>query len=180
MTCQRHGRLSRNNAIRLLIGAAAPFIWAAAALPASADPKPAATDSGAHGPQGNGTRNRNILSNGSPTYNRGYQHTSTSAVGGKTSIQNAMCRHVTVCNIGQDAIPRTADGPQHKVTTAAPAEVEIPAGTVIYSGPLGYVVITSPFTTSPFPTSPFARGAGSTVPVAADQANHPMPIARRR
>jgi hypothetical protein len=188
MTCQRHGGPSRKNAIHLLIGVAAPFIWVAVALPASADPKPAGTNSADHEPQGNGTRNRNIFSMRSPTSNRGYQHTSTSAVGGKTSVQNAMCRHVTVCTIGQDVIPRKVDRPaQHKVATAAPAHAaaperasSFPPGTLMYSGPLGYAVMTPPFTTSPFATSPFAGMAGWAVPADGEQANQPTPAARPR
>jgi hypothetical protein len=50
---------------------------------------------------GNGHHNRNIVSVHSPTTNRGYQHTSNSNAGGTNPVQNALCRHVTVCTITQ-------------------------------------------------------------------------------
>lgn len=50
---------------------------------------------------GNGHHNRNIISVRSPTKNHGYQHTNNSNAGGTNPVQNALCRHVTVCTISQ-------------------------------------------------------------------------------
>ncbi|GAA3838561.1 hypothetical protein GCM10022226_71040 [Sphaerisporangium flaviroseum] len=58
---------------------------------------------------GNGSKNRNIVSVRSPTNNRGYQHTSAETMGGTTSIQNALCRHAKVCNITLKVIVITPD-----------------------------------------------------------------------
>jgi hypothetical protein len=100
----------RNLAARSLVGATvlSALIWGAAPLAASADPGPDPTNPTDYDHYGNGTRNHNIFSLESPTSNQGYQHTSTSTAGGTTSVQNAMCRHVTVCNITQKATPETA------------------------------------------------------------------------
>ncbi len=56
---------------------------------------------GGHHHYGNGHHNRNIVSTHSPTHNRGYQHTSNTNAGGTNPVQNALCRHVTVCHISQ-------------------------------------------------------------------------------
>ncbi|GAB2849986.1 hypothetical protein GCM10027176_61400 [Actinoallomurus bryophytorum] len=56
---------------------------------------------GSHHHDGNGHHNRNIISVRSPTHNRGYQHTNNSNAGGTNPVQNALCRHVTVCTITQ-------------------------------------------------------------------------------
>ncbi|MFF3670616.1 hypothetical protein [Microtetraspora malaysiensis] len=50
---------------------------------------------------GNGARNANISAVKSPTNNHGYQHTSTSDIGGATSVQNVLCRNVKVCSVTQ-------------------------------------------------------------------------------
>jgi hypothetical protein len=105
MIFQHDGRASRRRklAARFLVGASASaaLIWGFGVLPASADPEPDQTNTTDHIHYGNGTRNRNIFSTRSPTHNQGYQHTSTSTAGGATSVQNAMCKHVKVCNIIQ-------------------------------------------------------------------------------
>jgi hypothetical protein len=67
---------------------------------ASRRPAAAARD-GNHHHDGNGHHNRNIISVRSPTNNRGYQHTSNGNAGGVNPVQNALCRHVTVCTINQ-------------------------------------------------------------------------------
>ncbi|MGH3374165.1 MAG: hypothetical protein ACRDP6_05460 [Actinoallomurus sp.] len=56
---------------------------------------------GGHHHDGNGRHNRTIVSVRSPTNNRGYQHTTNSNAGGTNPVQNALCRHVTVCNVTQ-------------------------------------------------------------------------------
>jgi hypothetical protein len=61
----------------------------------------AAARDGSHHHDGNGHHNRNIISVRSPTHNRGYQHTNNSNAGGTNPVQNALCRHVTVCKITQ-------------------------------------------------------------------------------
>jgi hypothetical protein len=60
---------------------------------------------------GNGHHNRNIISVHSPTTNRGYQHTSNSNAGGTNPVQNALCRHVTVCTITQKVNITTPERP---------------------------------------------------------------------
>jgi hypothetical protein len=66
--------------------------------PAISAPAAVVRDGGRHG---NGHHNRNIISAHSPTRNRGYQHTNNSNAGGTNPVQNALCRHVTVCTISQ-------------------------------------------------------------------------------
>jgi hypothetical protein len=63
--------------------------------------RPAAARDGGHHHDGNGRHNRNIISVRSPTHNRGYQHTNNGNAGGMNPVQNALCRHVTVCKITQ-------------------------------------------------------------------------------
>ena len=63
--------------------------------------RPAAARDGSHHHDGNGRHNRNIISVRSPTHNRGYQHTNNSNAGGTNPVQNALCRHVTVCKVTQ-------------------------------------------------------------------------------
>ncbi|MGW4642212.1 hypothetical protein ACWEN6_27105 [Sphaerisporangium sp. NPDC004334] len=48
---------------------------------------------------GNGTRNQSIIEVGSPTVNKGIQHTSAETLSGATGIQNALCKNAKVCNI---------------------------------------------------------------------------------
>jgi hypothetical protein len=169
----------RNLAVRFLVGASASaaFVWGSVPLPASADPEPAQTDTADYGHYGNGTHNRNILSMKSPTHNHGYQHTSTSTAGGSTSIQNAMCRYVTVCNISQivtpgkaatatqnkadtftpqkaDAVmPKKVDAPaSEEVKTLPPKDINPPAphmGSFPYLGPLGFMMTVSASPISP-------------------------------
>ncbi|MEU8268345.1 hypothetical protein AB0B89_14385 [Sphaerisporangium sp. NPDC049002] len=78
---------------------------------------------------GNGTRNRNIISLKSPSSNHGYQHTSASTAGGSTAVQNALCRHAKVCNIHLQIIvvvpkkprkPGSTKTKEPEVDTAAP------------------------------------------------------------
>jgi hypothetical protein len=131
MIYQHDGRAlrRRNLAVRFLVGASAStaFIWGSVPLPASADPEPAQTDATDHGHYGNGTHNGNIFSTRSPTHNQGYQHTSTSTAGGATSIQNAMCRNVKVCNIIQKVtLPRKGETAiQNKAETFTPQNSDI-------------------------------------------------------
>jgi hypothetical protein len=116
------------------------FVWGSVPLAASADTEPKPTNRIDHG---NGTRNRNIFSLKSPTHNRGYQHTSTSTAGGRTSVQNALCRHVTECNIRQLVIPRQNARPAGEVRTppreSASASAPAPAAPFVvpflYIGP---------------------------------------------
>lgn len=53
---------------------------------------------------GNGRHNRNVISERSPTYNHGFQHTTNGNSGGDNPTQNALCRHVTVCHVSQRVI----------------------------------------------------------------------------
>jgi hypothetical protein len=131
MTYQHDGRAlrRRNLAVRLLLGASAStaFIWGSVPLPASADPKPTPNDATDHVHYGNGTHNDNIISTGSPTHTQGYQNTDASTAGGATSIQNAMCRNVKVCNIVQKVtLPRKAETAiQNKADTSTPQNSDI-------------------------------------------------------
>src|SRR3954447_21678565 len=132
MMYQNPGRASRSGRlfVRLLVGvfASTAFIWGHAPLSARAEPKPTARDSTDRIYHGNGSHNRNILAVRSPTYNHGYQHTSTSTAGGKTSIQNALCKNVTICKIIQKVGPRKAEKPSLNAPgTATPAG----AGTLV-------------------------------------------------
>lgn len=139
MMCQCDGRASgrKNLAVSLLVGVAAstPFILGAVPFPANADTEPTPSNSIDHG---NGTRNRNIFSLKSPTHSRGYQHTVTSTAGGKTSVQNAMCRNVTVCNIKQIVTPKSAD--QQNATPPAPATAPPMMGPFMYIGRWGLMM----------------------------------------
>ncbi|MFB9836492.1 hypothetical protein [Actinoallomurus acaciae] len=82
------------------ISAATTFIGATRTPPAHAARVPAvARRDGDH--HGNGHHNRNILSSGSPTHNRGYQHTNNGNAGGTNPVQNGLCRRVTSCTIIQ-------------------------------------------------------------------------------
>lgn len=150
MICQHSGRTPRrkNLAARLLVGVSAstPFVLGSVSLSANADTEPKPTNSIDHG---NGTRNRNIFSMKSPTHNRGYQHTSTSTAGGRTSVQNALCRHVTVCNIRQIVIPKKGKQPTSEVRTPPPERADPPPppatappvmGPFMYIGPWGLVM----------------------------------------
>jgi hypothetical protein len=126
MTYQHDGRAlrRRNLAVRFLLGASAStaFIWGSVPLPVSADPKPTQNDATDHVHYGNGTHNNNIFSAKSPTHTHGYQNTDASTAGGATSIQNAMCRNVKVCNIIQKVtLPRKAKtATQNKTDTSTP------------------------------------------------------------
>ena len=116
--------------MRLLLGASAStaFIWGSVPLPAGADPGPTQNDTTDHVHYGNGTHNNNILSTNSPTHTQGYQNTDTSTAGGATSVQNAMCRNVKVCNIIQKVtLPRKPEtATQNKVDTSTPPNSDIP------------------------------------------------------
>lgn len=115
--------------MRFLLGASASaaFIWGSVPLPASADPEPTQNDATHHVHYGNGTHNNNIFDTKSPTHTRGYQNTDVSSAGGATSIQNAMCRNVKVCNIVQKVTlpgkPETAT--QNKADTSTPQNSDI-------------------------------------------------------
>ncbi|GLY91773.1 hypothetical protein [Actinoallomurus iriomotensis] len=80
------------------ISAATTFIGTTRTPPSKAAPAIVRRDGDHHG---NGHHNRNVLSSGSPTHNRGYQHTSNGNAGGTNPVQNALCRHVTSCTISQ-------------------------------------------------------------------------------
>ena len=82
--------------------AATAFYGGVATHPARASRAPASVArDGSHHHDGNGHHNRNIISVRSPTHNRGYQHTNNGNAGGMNPVQNALCRHVTVCTINQ-------------------------------------------------------------------------------
>ncbi|WP_285707237.1 hypothetical protein [Microtetraspora sp. NBRC 16547] len=137
------------------MSASTAFIAGMAPVPADAEAERAPTHrrvpsigSGGGGDTvhtGNGSNNSNISSVKSPTHNRGTQHTSTSAIGGETSVQNAFCRNVKVCNLTQKVtivvpekalksdpgsanitdVPLEADEPEpDPVTTAGPGDVD--------------------------------------------------------
>ena len=124
--------------------------------PASLAPPTVVRDGNHH--DGNGHHNRNIISVHSPTTNRGYQHTSNSNAGGTNPVQNALCRHVTVCTITQkvhfvqpvrpappptivpiQAIPE----PQRALAPRAPAPRAPvrPRGPFVYFGPEGFLLM---------------------------------------
>ena len=69
---------------------------------------------------GNGHHNRNTISYRSPTYNRGYQHTSNSNAGGTNPVQNALCRHSYVCHVTQHI---TIVRPETPPEPAPPAQI---------------------------------------------------------
>lgn len=117
------------------------------------------SDGGPHH-YGNGRHNRNIVSVRSPTHNHGYQHTNNSNAGGTNPTQNALCRHVTVCNVTQKitivqperpAAPTPAPPPAPTpiqtlpMTTVVPqsrARAERPMrGPVMYMGPYGFLLM---------------------------------------
>lgn len=115
MICQQAGRTlsgKKSLAVLFLVGASVStaFIAGIAPLPAyaKAERSPADRSSGRDGGggdennTGNGSRNKNISAVRSPTKNRGFQHTSTSDIGGATSVQNALCRDAKVCTITQN------------------------------------------------------------------------------
>lgn len=79
-------------------------------------------DGGHH--HGNGRHNRNVIAENSPTHNHGYQHTSNGNSGGTNSTQNALCRHVTVCNVTQKVIV-VVQAPPAPPKQAAPAAVPV-------------------------------------------------------
>jgi hypothetical protein len=114
---------------------------------------------GSHHHDGNGHHNRNIISVRSPTHNRGYQHTNNSNAGGTNPVQNALCRHVTVCTITQKVsiiqpppVPATPVQtlpvvPQRMVepairTTPRPAERTV-RGPFMYMGEDGFLLMAS-------------------------------------
>src|SRR5258708_9041605 len=131
MTYQHDGRAlrRRNLAVRFLLGASAStaFIWGSVPLPVSADPEPTQNDTIDHVHSGNGTHNNNIFSTKSPTHTQGYQNTDASTAGGATSIQNAMCKNVKVCNIVQKVtLPRKPDtATQNKANTSTPQNSDL-------------------------------------------------------
>jgi hypothetical protein len=93
----------------ILAGASAStaFSWGIAFLSPSADAAPVPAELTAetvvadHNDDGNGTRNRNIMSVRSPASNSGYQHMSNSNADGHTSVHDALCAHVSICTISQ-------------------------------------------------------------------------------
>ncbi len=82
---------------------------------------------------GNGTRNSTISSVKSPTNLHGYQHTSTSDIGGATSVQNVLCRNVRVCSVTQNitvtAPEQALKGDPGPPGTATISETPDPAAT---------------------------------------------------
>jgi hypothetical protein len=93
----------------LVAASAATTLYGGAAVPADrgdrwarmARPPATAARDGSHHHDGNGRRNRNVISVRSPTRNHGYQHTNNGNAGGMNPVQNALCRNVTVCTINQ-------------------------------------------------------------------------------
>ena len=114
------------------------------------------SDGGHHHHYGNGRHNRNIVSVRSPTHNRGYQHTNNSNAGGTNPVQNALCRHVTVCHVTQQitvvqperpAAPAAEPVVVHALTQQAaprgrPEERRFRAP-FLYLGPYGLLLMTS-------------------------------------
>lgn len=102
------------------ISAATTFIGANRTPPAHAARLPAvARRDGDH--HGNGHHNRNIISSGSPTHNRGYQHTNNGNAGGTNPTQNGLCRRVTSCTIIQKV---TIVQPERPAPAPAPVDVQ--------------------------------------------------------
>lgn len=104
MTRQHASRAAATTTARRVAGASAVAIcWAitspATGAGAAPDPREARHLRGDH--HGNGHHNRNTISTRSPTHNHGYQHTNSSNAGGLNSVQNALCRRSTVCNVTQ-------------------------------------------------------------------------------
>jgi hypothetical protein len=83
------------------------------------------SDGGHH--HGNGRHNRNVISEASPTHNHGYQHTNNGNSGGTNPTQNALCRHVTVCNVTQKVIVVVPSRPE-RPAPEQPAPAVAPAG----------------------------------------------------
>jgi hypothetical protein len=136
---------------------------------------------GSHHHDGNGHHNRNIISVRSPTHNRGYQHTNNSNAGGTNPVQNALCRHVTVCKITQKVniiqpappaapVPATPVQalpepvlPQRMIRPAA-RPVERPVrGPFMYMGADGFVLM-APDSTAPA-TFGSSAGGGFQIPM---------------
>lgn len=84
---------------------------------------------GGHHHHGNGRHNRNVISEGSPVHNRGFQHTSNGNSGGTNSTQNALCGHVTVCHVHQKVIVvmPVRPAPTPPPAAAPVASVAVPA-----------------------------------------------------
>ncbi|MDN3351496.1 hypothetical protein [Actinomadura sp. DC4] len=141
--------------------AASAMSLAGRPLPPPADLVPTIVRDGNHH-DGNGHHNRNIISVHSPTHNRGYQHTSNSNAGGSNPVQNALCRHVTVCNVTQTvhiARPERPQPPAETPPEPPPPTVEVlpepqreappplepprqrlPRGPFLYMGPEGLLM----------------------------------------
>jgi hypothetical protein len=119
---------------------------------------------GGHHHDGNGRHNRNVISDHSPTHNRGYQHTNNGNAGGSNPVQNALCRHVAVCNVSQKIIivqpvPPAAPEPAPPLqaepappvqvlpqtvvpqTFARPAARQPAKGPFMYMGPYGFMMM---------------------------------------
>lgn len=142
MIYQHIGRTvtSRILTAHILAGASASttFSWGIVLLSPNADAAPVLTEVTAKtlpaddNNDGNGTRNRNIVSVRSPTSNHGYQHTSNSNAGGMVSIHSALCKHVPVCYISQRitmVTPVKVKGATlRKAGTFIPQKVDTPAG----------------------------------------------------
>jgi hypothetical protein len=147
-----------------LVAASASTALAGRPAPPPASGTPAAVVRDGNHHDGNGHHNRNIISVRSPTRNRGYQHTSNSNAGGTNPVQNALCRHVTVCTITQkvniiqperpappptivpiQAIPEPQRGPAPPVRRAV---ARPPRGPIIYLGSEGFMLM-APDSTTP-------------------------------
>jgi hypothetical protein len=108
---------------------------------------------GGHHHDGNGRHNRTIVSERSPTKNHGYQHTTNSNAGGTNPVQNALCRHVTVCHVSQKIIMIQPERPappapepvvvqalsQPVVPRSEPSAVTQFRGPFMYMGPSGFL-----------------------------------------
>jgi hypothetical protein len=133
------------------------FVCGTASFPASADVEPPRAGPADGSPvtddvrNGNGGRNHNIFSMKSPTNNHGYQHTSTSTAGGRTSVYNAMCRYVTFCTITRRVGPRRTKPVTRSNVGAFASHSGEKAGakpyssvprmnTFFYAGPLGFMM----------------------------------------
>jgi hypothetical protein len=114
--------------------AATAFAWVIISLPAdagaAASPRtaPLKVTRTRFDHHGNGRHNRNAISVRSPTHNRGYQHTNSSNAGGLNNVQNALCRHSTVCNVTQKVtIIRPEPVSPYPIRTVEPVSPETDA-----------------------------------------------------
>lgn len=127
---------------------------------------------------GNGRHNRNVISEGSPVHNRGFQHTNNGNSGGTNSTQNALCGHVTVCHVTQRVIivMPVRPAPPSAAAPPAPAAVPAPVPPAPAVEPTAHAVEPAEHAVEPArPTIEVLPESIGPRPAASDQADPPAP-----